>query len=200
LWRLEAIHPDWTEEEGGEDGWEPLVASWAVRTDRGLVLIDPLVDDWAALDELVGQHGLCPAILRTVHYHQRSIAQVSERYGADVWAMPAPEGVPQHPYDRPVRDGTEVIEGIRATVMERDDEVAYWLPRQRALVFGDAMLRRAGGELRVCPDWWVQPAGGSARLRQILRGLAAGPVEHVLVSHGPLVLGDGPQALASALG
>ncbi len=199
LWRLEALHPEWTEEEGGEDGWEPLVASWAVATNRGLVLIDPLVEDWEAVDQVVGQNGLCVAVLRTLHFHQRSVGEAAERYGADVWAMPPPKGVPQHPYDRPVRGGSEVVDGIRATAMERADEVAYWLPHQRALIFGDAMLRRPSGELRVCPDSWLAPEGGPARLHQILRGLAELPVEHVLVSHGPLVLGDAPQALASAL-
>ena len=32
LWRFEALLPDWTEHEGGEDGWEQSVAWWAVAT------------------------------------------------------------------------------------------------------------------------------------------------------------------------
>jgi glyoxylase-like metal-dependent hydrolase (beta-lactamase superfamily II) len=75
-----------------------------------------------------------------------------------------------------------------------------WLPLQRALVFGDAMLRTRAGDLRVCPESWTQPEGGPARLRELLRGLTALPVEHVLVSHGPLVLGGGGAALRAATG
>ena len=44
LWRFEALLPEWTEHEGGEDGWEQQVAWWAIATPHGLVLIDPLVD------------------------------------------------------------------------------------------------------------------------------------------------------------
>ena len=44
LRRFEALLPDWTEQEGGEDGWEQSVAWWTVAAAGGLVLIDPLVD------------------------------------------------------------------------------------------------------------------------------------------------------------
>jgi glyoxylase-like metal-dependent hydrolase (beta-lactamase superfamily II) len=198
-WRFEALHPEWTEDQGGEDGWEQLVAWWAVRRADGLVLIDPLVDDWTRLDELVADAGGCAGVIRTLHWHQRTIAEVSRRYGAEVWAKPPPEGTPERPYDHPLNDGDELFDGLRAIDVERADEVALWLPDQAALVFGDAMLRRASGELRVCPDSWLQPEGGPARLRAILGGLTELPVEHVLVAHGPLVLGDGRESLRSAL-
>ena len=200
LWRFEAVHPDWTEEEGGEDGWERLVAWWALRSDAGLVLIDPLVEDWAALDRLVAEHGGPAGVVRTVHWHHRSADEVARRYEAQVWAMPAAAGQQQQPFDRPLRDTDEVFDRLRVIEVERADEIALWLPQQKALLFGDAMLRRDTGQLRLCPDSWLQPAGGPARLREILRGLTGLPVEHVLVAHGPLVLGDGAAALAGALG
>jgi glyoxylase-like metal-dependent hydrolase (beta-lactamase superfamily II) len=201
LWRFEAIHPEWTEEEGGdEDGWEPLVAWWALRSSRGLVLIDPLVEDWAALDRLVEQAGGLAGVVRTCHWHQRSIGELTARYGAEVWAKPSPDGDTDPPFDHPLHDGDDLFDGLSVTDMERDDEIALWLPAQRALVFGDAMIRRGTGELRVCPESWTQPPGGPARLRAILERLTALPVEHVLVAHGPLVLADGAKSLASALG
>ena len=51
--------------------------------------------------------------------------------------------------------------------VERADEIALWLPRQAALVFGDAMLRTSAGQLRVCPGSWTQPAGRKARHRAV---------------------------------
>jgi glyoxylase-like metal-dependent hydrolase (beta-lactamase superfamily II) len=199
LWRFEASHPEWTEAEGGEEGWEEIVAWWVVQTAQGLLLVDPLVDDWAQLDRLVDAHGGCAGIVRTLHWHQRSITEAAERYRAGVWARrpPSPTGKPAP--DHEVGDGQEIVDGIQAFSAERADELALWLPEQAALIFGDAMLRRDGGELRVCPDSWTQPEGGPARLRAVLRGLAELPLEHVLVSHGPLVLGDGPQAMRTAL-
>jgi glyoxylase-like metal-dependent hydrolase (beta-lactamase superfamily II) len=199
VWRFESRHPEWTEEEGEAEGWEPEVAWWAVRTGHGLVLVDPLVTDWETLDRLLDEKGGCAGVLRTCHWHQRSVADVAQRYGSKIWAKPPPEGTPNEAFDHPVRDGDELFDGWRVTNVERTDEVALWLPRQRALAFGDAMIRRASGELRVCPESWTQPPKGHARLREILRGLLALPIEHVLVSHGPLVLGDGASALRAAV-
>lgn len=182
LWRFESVHPEWTEEDGGgEEGWDPTVAWWAVAAQSGLVLIDPLVFDWPALDCLVEDRGGCAGIVRTCHWHQRSIAEAAARYEAEVWAR------------------SELPGELVAHDVERDDEIALWLPAQAALLFGDAMLRSAAGELQVCPDSWTQPEGGPARLRALLRDLAELPVEHVLASHGPLVLGDGRAALRAAL-
>jgi hypothetical protein len=201
LWRFEALHPDWTEEEGGEDGWEQLVAWFAVASSRGLLLIDPLVDDWAALDALVERRGGCAGVIRTVHWHQRSVGEAAARYGAEVWAKPPPPADREWPpFDRALGAGTQTPDGAQAFDVERGDELVLWLPSHAALVFGDAMLRRDTGELRVCPDSWLQPDGGPARLRALLGQLAELPVEHVLVAHGPLVLNDGARSLRAAIG
>jgi glyoxylase-like metal-dependent hydrolase (beta-lactamase superfamily II) len=200
LWRFEALHPDWTEEEGGEEGWEQNVAWWAVAAPSGVVLVDPLVEDWEALDRLIAKHGGCAGIIRTIHWHRRSIDEAARRYDVEVWARQPPEGAPHQPFDHAAGDQAEVLGGIRVFDMERADEIALWLPDQSALVFGDVMLRRESGELRVCPDSWEQPDGGPARVRSLLRDLTTLPVEHVLVSHGPLVLGDGLAALTAATG
>lgn len=198
LWRYVARHPEWTEDEGGEDGWEPRVAWWAMATDGGLVLIDPLVADWPALDRLVSAHGGCSGIVRTCHWHQRTIPEAADRYGAEVWARPSTSSETNTAFDHAVGDGDEAF-GMRVIAIERIDEIALWLPAQRALVFGDAMIRRGPGELRICPPSWIQPTGGRERLREVLASLTEMPVEHVLVSHGPLVLSDGPTALRDAL-
>lgn len=190
LWQFQALHPEWTEEEGGEDGWDPSVAWWAVATAGGLVLIDPLVDDWHVVDGLVADVGGCAGVVRTCHWHERSVAEAAHRYDVDVWAT--------RDGGRQVSDRDELFDAWQVIDVERADELALWLPRQRALIFGDAMIRTQTGELRVCPESWTQPPGGAARLRAILAGLRDLPVEHVLVAHGPLVLGDGLAALRSA--
>jgi hypothetical protein len=200
LWRFETLLPDWTEDESGEDGWEQEVGWWAAATPHGLVLVDPLVEDWDALDRFVAEQGGCAGIVRTCHWHQRSISEVAIRHTAQVWAKPHRDGGAPFGFDHAVGDGDELFDGLRVFDVERADEVAVWLPCQRALVFGDAMLRTRAGDLRVCPESWTQPEGGPARLRELLRGLTALPVEHVLVSHGPLVLGGGGAALRAATG
>jgi glyoxylase-like metal-dependent hydrolase (beta-lactamase superfamily II) len=199
LWRDVALHPEWTEDEGGDEGWEPEVAWYAVASSDGLVLIDPLVSDWNALDELVAAQGGCAGIIRTCHWHQRSIPEAADRYGAAVWARPPLSNDVGPPFDRQLTDGLELF-GLRVIDIERIDEVGLWLAARGALIFGDAMLRRDPGTLVMCPASWIQPSDGHERLREILTGLTDLPVEHVLVSHGPLVLGDGLTALKAAVG
>jgi glyoxylase-like metal-dependent hydrolase (beta-lactamase superfamily II) len=204
LWRFVALHPEsnnpeWTAAaERGEDGWDPLVSWWVVGVAEGLVLIDPLVEDWQALDLLLSDRGDCLGIVRTCHWHHRSVAEAASRYGVEVWSKIHPDGRAPHAVDHEVRDQDELFGSLRAIDVERADEIALWLGEQGALLFGDAMLRRSSGELRVCPDSWLQPAGGPARLRALLRGLTELAPRHVLVSHGPLVLGDGLRSLEAA--
>jgi hypothetical protein len=199
LWRFEALLPDWTEGEGGgEDGWEQSVAWWAVAAPGGVVLIDPLVDDWDVVDALVTDKGGCAGVVRSCHWHQRNVSDAASRYATAVWAKQQPDGEVFHAFDRAVSDRDELFDVLRVFDVERHDEVALWLPRQAALVFADAMIRNRSGDLRVCPESWTQPEGGPARLRQLLSALTVLPIEHVLVSHGPLVLGDGGASMRAA--
>jgi hypothetical protein len=199
VWRFESIHPEWTEDA---DDWEPEVAWWAVRTDDGLVLIDPLVTDWDRLDRLVHENGGCAAIVRTTYWHERSIAQARDRYGAEVWARVggvSSSNAPAPRFDRAVADRQLLPGGVQAFSVARDDEIALWIAPPAALVFGDVMLRGDDGTLRRCPDSWLVRDGGPALVRASLRSLQDLPVEHVLVAHGPLVLGDGRRALDAAI-
>jgi metallo-beta-lactamase superfamily protein len=198
LWRFATRSPFWTPEED----WPAEVAWWAVRTPDGLVLVDPLLEDegWPALDAIVEASGGCAAIVRTIWWHQRSIPDAAERYGADVYALPPAADAPeQRPFDRAVADGDTLPGGIRAFEMTRHDEMLLWLPDQHALVFGDVGVRDEHGVFDLCPESWVRNVGGRARLREPLRALPPLEIEHLLVSHGPHVLGDGREALPRAL-
>jgi glyoxylase-like metal-dependent hydrolase (beta-lactamase superfamily II) len=94
--------------------------------------------------------------------------------------------------------------GIQAFQTARKSEVVYWLPQHRAAVVGDVLLG-AGAKphatdepLRLCPERWLEGADYDD-LRESFAPLLQLPVEHVLVSHGEPVLGDGGRALADAL-
>lgn len=199
LWRFEALHPEWTEDEGGDDGWEQSVAWWAIASSQGLVLVDPLVFDWTALDRLVGESGGCAGVVRTCHWHQRSSAKAAARYRVGMWARSPRGRAAPHSFDHAVTNGQVLFDGLQTLDVERADEIALWLPAQAVLLFGDAMLRSHAGGLQVCPGSWLQPEGGPARLRAVLSRLTEFPVEHVLVSHGPLVLGNGLASLQAAI-
>jgi glyoxylase-like metal-dependent hydrolase (beta-lactamase superfamily II) len=206
LWRWTALHPDWTPaaSKGGE-GWEQEVGCVYLETAAAVILIDPLVPGEPAaretfleqLDADVERHGKPVSILLTVSWHERSAHELAERYGADVWANETGTDA-DTPVTSPFAPGTALPGGVIGIDVQVAEETIYWLPEQRALVPGDALLGDGDGGLRVCPESWLGEAT-QAELRVQLHGLLDLPVELVLVSHGEPVLADGRAALAAAL-
>jgi glyoxylase-like metal-dependent hydrolase (beta-lactamase superfamily II) len=175
--------------------WKDEVASLAVDTDEGLVLIDPIDPPRGVAN---ADH-----VLLTVFWHGRNTGELP---GAQVWAS-------KRAIRRLRNRGVKVTEtvddgglpgGIRALPTARDSEVVYWLPQQKAVVVGDVLLgagakpRPTEDPLRLCPERWL---GGPSHdeLRASLRPLLELPVQRVLVSHGQPLLRAGKQALARVL-
>jgi glyoxylase-like metal-dependent hydrolase (beta-lactamase superfamily II) len=190
LWRWTAEHPEW----GHAEHWGPEVASVYAELAQAVALVDPLVpgDDeerfWAALDRDVERLGRPVYVLLTVHWHERSVEAVLERYKATLW--------------RP-EEKVELPEGVEPIVVEGSDwkEALFFLEPHRALVVGDLLIGSDGGiELPV--HWFPVAEQDWARteLKADLRArLLDLPIELVLVSHGDPVLADGRAALAQAL-
>jgi hypothetical protein len=138
---------------------------------------------WAWADERVG--GRRVAALTTIKFHRRSRDAFAERYGAST-----------------SRAKPNLPEGVVSIRLRGAGETVFWLPEPRAIVPGDRILGAAGGGLRPCPESWLRYLGTGmtrAKLIEQLRPLLELPVEHVLVSHGEPVVGEGRQALADAL-
>jgi len=190
LWRWTAPHPEWEHAEH----WGPEVGSVYAELPDAVVVIDPLVpadeDErfWSALDRDVERLGRPVHVLLTVHWHERSVAAVLDRYRARLW--------------RPEEKG-ELPEGVRAEVIRGSDwvEALLYLEPHRALVAGDLLIGQDGG-IKFPVRWF--PKGeqewAERQLKPDLRArLAALPVELVIVSHGEPVLEDGADALRRAL-
>jgi glyoxylase-like metal-dependent hydrolase (beta-lactamase superfamily II) len=187
LWRWTAPHPDWESTSGG---WDRDVGCIYYEGSDAVVLIDPLVpadeadNFWKALDRDVEHAGRPVVVLRTVHWHQRSIDDVVARYpGARSW-----DG-----------DDETLPAGIAAYPAARKAEMVFWIDEHRALVPGDVLLGTADGGVRTCPDSWLPNGVTGADLRQSLRPLLDLPIELVLLSHGRPVLSRGRDTLAAAL-
>jgi glyoxylase-like metal-dependent hydrolase (beta-lactamase superfamily II) len=178
LKRWAGPHPEFDPAEGDLDESFTNVASALFHGDDALVFIDPLVPDelWPVLDAEVRDSGKPVVVLTTIFFHERHRDEVARRYGG--------------------RLGGDVG-GVRAFSAERADEVAYWLERPRAVVFGDAVLGDNAGGLRITP--WARNAEGLERTRQALLPLLELPVEVVLPAHGAAVHEHGRDALARAL-
>jgi hypothetical protein len=185
LHRWTAAHPAW--EPGAEPespgDWPEQVGSVAYEAPEALVLIDPMVTDWAPLDALVERHGRPVVVLTTMRFHHRSRLEVAERYRA-----------------RLVSHAETPPEGVTRIPIEHGDESMVWIEAPRALVPGDRLITDARGTLRMCPVSWLgYLPGGLDDLREGLQPLLELPVELVLVSHGEPVLRDGAAAIRTAL-
>ena len=190
LWRWTEAHPEWDHAEH----WGPEVGSVYAELEDSIVVVDPLVPPdeeerfWEALDRDVERSGLPLQVLLTVHWHERSVATVLDRYHAELW--------------RP-EDKGELPKGVQAETVKGSDwvEALFFLEPHRALVAGDLLVGRAGG-VEVPVEWFPKDERDWAEtelkpdLRTRLEGL---PIELVLVSHGEPVLKDGARALRDAL-
>src|SRR5512133_591327 len=190
LWRWTASHPEWDHAEH----WGPEVASVYAELEDAIVVVDPLVpaeDEeqlWSALDRDVERTGLPLHVLLTVHWHERSVAAVLERYHATLW--------------RPEEKG-ELPRGAHAEVVKGSDwvEALFFLEPHRALVSGDLLIGRDGG-VAFPVDWFPKDEREWAETElkaDLRRRLAELPIELVLVLHGEPVLVDGAAAVDRAL-
>jgi hypothetical protein len=177
LWLWQQPHPDWSE---GSD-WEPVVASFAVRSGGAAVLLDPLAppprarDVWTRLDEFAPN-----AVVVLKPDHVRDVDLFVRWYGADAYGPQLfwRDDVPDTDL-RPVQPGDELPGGLRALHDGRGAlETPVFLPEQRALVFADGMTA-PDGVLRAWATPWHEE-----RTLPALRALLELPFEHVLVSHG----------------
>jgi glyoxylase-like metal-dependent hydrolase (beta-lactamase superfamily II) len=186
LRRWTALHDEWREE----------VASLAVDTDDGLVLVDPIDPPRGVARP---DH-----VLLTVFWHGRSAGTLGT---PQIWA--SKRGVRRLgnrgvEVTDAIENGDSLPGGIRAFATARDSELVFWLPKQKAVVVGDVLLG-AGAKphatddpLRLCPERWLDKAT-HADLRRSLRPLLDLPVQRVLVSHGEPVLRGGKRALTAVL-
>jgi glyoxylase-like metal-dependent hydrolase (beta-lactamase superfamily II) len=194
LFTWTATHPAWTTEEGGPEGWEPEVRSYAYDSGDSLVLFDPLVstDDVAELAD-----GRPVAVILTCRPHARSSAELFERLDATVHAPAAAHGVlalNTLPYEL----GEDLPGDVEPQVGGYPDEATLWLREHAALVVGDVFL---GGErgFRVQPDSWLADGMTHDELRDRLRPLLELPVEILLPTHGDPILEDAHETLERAI-
>ena len=205
LWRWTAAHPEWKPSDAEEGaGWEQEVACVYLEAADSTVLVDPLIPSAAQererflahLDADVARVGKPVAVLLTVAAHERSAPELAERYGAEIWAHE--REIEQHgaAADHPFRSGAALPGGVAA--LDAADEIVLWIPAHAALVVGDILLGAGEGEIRVCPDSWLDQLS-PADVRKQLRPLLDLPVERILVSHGEPVLEGAHDALTRAL-
>ena len=213
IYRWTAPHPEWRPQ--AEE-----VQSYALVAGEALLLADPLLP--AEADErrtpLLARLDLLAAaaarveLLVTIPYHTRSSDELHARFAPErptrLWghANVRKRLRPKTPLEVVPMGAAGTATPIAGGAAEaytigrpRRSEHPLYVPELRAVVFGDAVVGAQGG-LR----FWNQSSGtGDEWYRDVfapgLVPLAERPVEHVLVTHGAPVIGDGRRQLALCL-
>jgi hypothetical protein len=177
LWVWRTNHPDWAPDAG----WEPPVASTCVETGGEVAVLDALIPETGAdavWERLDARPPTVALVLKPDHV--RSVDLIVERYGARpfgpslFWRHNIPDADLE-----PVEPGDELPGGLVALHDGRGrNETPVWIPRQRTIVFADALTER-GGELLVWGTPWHEE-----RVLPALRAVLDLPFERVIVSHG----------------
>ena len=176
LWVWQVEHPDW---KPGLD-WPQLVTSTCVASGGEVAVLDPLAPApgsqvWERLD---ADPPTLAVVLKPDHV--RDVDAFVQRYRARAFGPSLfwRDDIPESDLE-PIDPGTTLPGGLRALYDGRGrNETPVWLPKQRALVFADA-LTAPDGTLRVWATPWHQQ-----RALPALRQLLELPFEIVIVSHG----------------
>jgi len=189
-----ALHPSWTPGEGGPEGWDEEVRSYAYDAGDELVLFDPL----APPPEIFGLADARPvAVILTCHWHQRSSEALVKRLAATVYT-PEAKVDDVRAAAQPYRHGDKLPGGVQAFVGGYPDEATLWIPACGGLVIGDVFL--GGGQgFRVQPDSWLADGLTHDGLRERLRPLLDLQIELLLPTHGDPVVEDAKGVLERAL-
>ena len=213
VYRWTAAHPEWRPK--AEE-----VGSYALVAGEALLLVDPLLTadaDERSAPLLAQLERMAAAAVRvellvTIPYHTRSAEALYERFTAQrptrLWghANVRKRLDPETPLEVVPAGATGSVADIAGGAAEaytigrpRRSEHPMYVPALRAVVFGDVVVGAQGG-LRF---WNMSNGTGADWYREVfaptLAPLAERPVDHVLVTHGPPVVGDGQRALAQCL-
>jgi glyoxylase-like metal-dependent hydrolase (beta-lactamase superfamily II) len=126
---------------------------FAISTEEGTILIDPpdpADEGWGAMDMLEPFAG----VWITNRNHSRAAAAFRERYGLEVSAHEADAERLEVGADRKVR-GDELLPGDVQLIHvpgKSPGEIAFHLPRSRAIVVGDVVIGVPAGELSTYPE------------------------------------------------
>jgi hypothetical protein len=201
IWRWTARHPEW---HPGE--WGAEVASYALLGGGRTVLIDPLAPEgdggfWPWLDGVVAGPVI---VLITIGYHVRSTDAVCARYpGAEVWGPRTAGGRLSDRSAFHELSPEATPPGVRPHLIGRPrrTELPVLVESHAALAFGDAVVGTDEG-LRM---WCNEPlnerrlAFYAERFAPTVVPILDEPFDHVLVTHGPAVVGGGRAALRACL-
>jgi len=172
--------------------------AYALRSpDGGQVLIDPLPLTDGALASLE-RRGRVLAVVLTIQSHQRSAWRYRRRYGVEVWAPVAAQGLDEKP-DRKFKEGDALPGGLTAIHLPGPAFSGHgmlWRTPQGLVLFCGDLLVRSGAKLAFVPDQYMD---APAQARESARRLLSLRLAVLCSGHGAPLKGDVRKAVQALL-
>jgi glyoxylase-like metal-dependent hydrolase (beta-lactamase superfamily II) len=168
------------------------------------VLIDPMIPGGTITWFDEQEKGPPTDILLSNRHHYRHSSDYVQRYGTAVHCishgMHEFAGVEGPGRPRPFEFGEELAGGVIAKEVGAicPDDTAFYIPAHRALLCADGVMQFAPGTpLMFVPDQFMDdPLQTKRGLIDSFSKLCELDFEHLLLAHGPPVIGDGKTKLA----
>jgi glyoxylase-like metal-dependent hydrolase (beta-lactamase superfamily II) len=179
-------------------GFEPEVkcdcSSTALVTEAGLIFIDPIPLDDAALQDLVAESFSAPAaVVLTSGNHQRESLALAKRFGIPIFS-------PENAGDDILADqrfhSDDPVAGMKSIALPGfgPGETAFLY--EGALIFGDALINLEPEGLRLLPEKYREDKKQSLRSLAALQELKP---EVLLFAHGQPIIQEAATRLAGCL-
>jgi hypothetical protein len=175
------------------------VSSYYLQPER--VLIDPLIPD-EGLDWFAGHPP--ENIYLTIRHHYRHCAEFVQEYGCTVWCVE--QGMHEFTHGesvRPFQFGATLpgqVEAIEIGSICPDEGALYIRREGGCVVLADGCVRMPDGPLQFVPDSLLGDDPAAVKdglITAYSRLLETCDFDHVLLSHGGPIIGDGRKQLAA---
>jgi hypothetical protein len=166
VWHWRAPHPEWKPDQT----WDRVVSSYAIETEEGVLLFDPVEVPAELVERAI-------AVVLTCPWHRRDAPQL----GLPIYVPPPDAPDPDPVQGEIFRGGDALPFGVRAFEAFEPNDLVLYVESRRAVVVGDTLVDRGDG-LQVHPAW-PGPAVSPDEVIRRLRPLLDLPVDIVLPTH-----------------
>ncbi|SRR5437773_465020 len=183
---------------GYDLGVKAELYSTSLTAAEGMYLIDPILLEKQALDELIGSGGVAGIIVTNSNHHRAS-APFADQFAAPIFARSETfeDKTPRH--FRRVADGDEICDGLRVIGIDgaaAGEIVLHYAPGGGTLIVGDALINFEPYGFTFLPGKYCSDEN---EMRRSLQKLLDYKTERILFAHSPPILSGASDRLRGLL-
>ena len=183
-------------------GYDPAVRaelySTSLTTSGGIYLIDPILLQKQALDELIGSSRVAGIVVTNSNHH-RAAAQFAEQFAVPIFAHAETFSDEQPGKLKQVVDGEEICDGLRAISVDgavSGEIVLHYADEEGTMITGDALINFQPYGFTFLP---AKYCSNQKQMRRSLRKLLVNKAERLFFAHGTPIVSKASERLRGVL-